>query len=110
MGRYIDANLNDEELLDFVQKQTADSDTFITCRKILNSIPEADVEPVRHGHWEKECRSQIIFPDGEVATLIERRCSNCHRWSNKEIFFYSPRPAKYCAECGAKMDEEKTNG
>lgn len=70
----------------------------------IDALPDVECEPVRHAHWEKECRSQITFPDGEVATLIERKCSNCHTWSDKEILKYYPTPAERCSKCGAKMD------
>ena len=55
----------------------------------LDAIPEADVEPVRHGHW----MNKSYFPDGTTAFI----CSLCGR-------------AEECMEpycnCGAKMDEE----
>ena len=70
----------------------------------LDAIPEADVEPVIHAYWEKECRSEIIFLSGESTMLIERKCSNCHLWSDKEILKYYPVPAERCSKCGAKMD------
>ena len=75
----------------------------------IDYCPRADVEPVVHAYWEKECRSEIIFPSGESAMLIERKCSNCHLWSDKEILTYYLTPAKRCSECGAKMDGDKTN-
>lgn len=70
----------------------------------IDHCPRADVEHVVHAHWEKECRSEITFPSGEVAMLIERKCSNCHTWSDKEILRYYPTPAERCSKCGAKMD------
>lgn len=70
----------------------------------IDHCPRADVEPVVHAYWEKECRGQTMFPSGEPATLIERKCSNCHLWSDKEILKYYPTPAERCSVCGAKMD------
>ena len=54
----------------------------------LQTIPSADVAPVRHGHW-------IINSDGYYP-----QCSEC---------MSEPRGremTKYCGECGAKMDEQ----
>ena len=71
----------------------------------IDNCPRADVEPVIHAYWKNECRSQIMFPDGEAAILIERQCSNCCNWSDKEILNYYPTmPAERCSVCGARMD------
>lgn len=72
----------------------------------LDDIPEADVEPIVHAYWEEETEVPIALPYGEEI-LIERKCSNCHKWSDKEILVYYPAPAKYCSACGAKMDVGK---
>lgn len=62
---------------------------------IEEDIPAADVEPVKHGHWEWG----DIYDDGDV-------CSACNYDSHRE-----PCKYKYCPNCGAKMDgREKDNG
>ena len=60
----------------------------------IESIPVADVAPIRHGHWIRvsligvfecsECGNQITAADGEFAKKV----------------------CKWCLHCGAKMDEE----
>ena len=88
MSKYVNIDISDEKLLQIVQEQTADTDTFITVRRILNALPKEEVAPVVHAHWT--CYKSY---GGEF-------CSNCG----------APRPligGKYCTHCGAKMDEEE---
>ena len=70
----------------------------------FDGMPTADIEPVVHAHWEAENRMRIKIRDEET-DFIERKCSNCHLWSDREILTYYPQPAKRCSLCGAKMDE-----
>ena len=58
----------------------------------LQTIPTADVSPVRHGYWVKEKRD----------VLIHWHCSAC-----KECFYLDMPNAEYCPHCGAKMDEKE---
>lgn len=57
----------------------------------LNSIPAADVVPVRHGHWIKR---------GYVCGENEYECSECHETEWRT----SDSRMKWCMFCGAKMD------
>ncbi len=77
-------------------------------RETLNSIPAADVEPVRRGRWEGYSHSRYcgideygdpIYRDGTVYY-----CSNpkCRRKTVVKEYF--------CPSCGAKMDLEDENG
>lgn len=58
----------------------------------INSIPAADVAPVRHGRW--------AHLGGD-----EWCCTNCGNVINTEGSWEQPYQ-KYCDECGAKMDLE----
>lgn len=64
----------------------------------IKYIPAADVEPVRHGEWREEFRSQKS-PDGYFYWNTSQKkiyvCSICGR---EEI-----KKEPYC-NCGAKMD------
>ena len=51
----------------------------------LDSIPAADVAPVRHGHWIELSRSS--------------KCSECGFETGRYEL-----PRRYCPECGARMD------
>lgn len=64
-------------------------------RRQIDTIPAADVEEVRHSHWEFP-----IFTDSDDGLDPRVKCSECGgieaafaRW-------------KYCPNCGAKMAED----
>lgn len=61
---------------------------------ILQSIPIADVEPVKHGRWQNR-----ISPWSQGGYMMD--CSNCH-----ESVSSLSGNLKYCPNCGAKMDLE----
>ena len=63
--------------------------------KAPNSIPAADVAPVRHGRWVQVI-VHVEFEDGFV-DRVEEYCSACHEQNEK-------RCAYFCPNCGAKMD------
>lgn len=59
----------------------------LVAMKLLETVPPADVEPVRHGWWD-----------------VNRRCSEC---GNPAPLAYSEPDrwkSPYCPSCGAKMD------
>ena len=56
--------------------------------EVIDAVPTADVEPVRHGHWVKE------KPD----VLIHWHCSVC-----KNCYYLEEPNANYCPNCGAKL-------
>ena len=75
----------------------------------LESIPAADVEPVRHGKWVpgKEISRTML---GNEVLAIEYKdfyCSSCKRRYKEYVLKY-----KRCPECGAKMmsDDEIADG
>lgn len=63
----------------------------------IDYAPSADVEPVRHGHWEADVCDRVSMA-GKLENLICYKCSACGMFSCQET--------KYCYNCGAKMDEE----
>ena len=69
-------------------------------QSILNSIPSADVQPVKHGQWE------ILFAE-EISDCIADhcRCTKCgliHTFVDKHYNQYN-----WCPQCGARMDGDK---
>jgi len=62
---------------------------------IINTFPDADVAPVRHGRWEKKHDDVCYWHE----------CSECgerlplNQWRQ-------PWQSPYCPNCGAKMDKE----
>lgn len=66
-------------------------------------LPSADVQPVRHGHWEYNDSEQ--FEELYVDTM---RCTNCGECVDGEIHireYAIELEYKYCPNCGARMDE-----
>ena len=62
------------------------------CTKEINSIPAADVAPVRHGWWVHEHISE-----GYAWVM----CSECEAVIHKILI---NKRLNYCPNCGAKMD------
>ena len=60
-------------------------------RRILNSIPATDVQPVKHGKNLKE----------EYPTLFQCSVCGCEDWDTSEVNYGE---YNYCPNCGAKMD------
>ena len=90
MSRYIDADaIRDEWLHGGANEHIYDTNDFLDS---IDDQPTADVEPIRHEHWELYNRNGSI----------EYRCSSCnYGWKNKWKDYY-------CPHCGAKMDESVT--
>ena len=63
------------------------ADCFRDCIDLLDSIPAADVTPVRRGRWIEEDGIQICSECGEE-----------HEWEDYR--------APYCDTCGARMNKE----
>ena len=55
---------------------------------IVNEIPVADVEPVKHGEW--------VYGEFDIP-----RCSECGGEIMPHLI------SNYCPNCGAKMDEKE---
>lgn len=70
--------------------------TLMACllERYVENIIAADVAPVRHGRWKKG--------SGYVCVDYQFFCSFCGEefWESG----YWPKRAKYCPNCGAKMD------
>lgn len=67
---------------------------FATAINVIETMPAADVEPVRHGRW-------IHVPGKQT-----RVCSRCetdepYKFADEDTDIYS-----WCPHCGAKMDGE----
>ena len=67
------------------------------------AIPAADVEPVRHGRWERT--------DDDWNSLSTFQCSSCgEEWCFEIDEDLLSLNYNYCPNCGAKMDlEDKAN-
>lgn len=93
MVRYIDAELLESKYREGTDPQGPYSEIAYLLPEDVESIPTADVEPVRHGRW--------------IATNDEnkKRCSECD--IIHLIAQYPHGKANYCPNCGAKMDGDE---
>ena len=85
-------------MTDYIKR--GDVDTYFNNRnawynfyETLESIPSANVESVRHGHWEQ---------DGHHI-----RCSECGTYFCRLDREGNSFPINYCPCCGARMDGEE---
>lgn len=69
-------------------------------KALIEAVPPADVEPVRHGRWERASYDEAICSecgfDGWTGFLSSQEADE--KWR------YLP---PYCERCGAKMDGEQ---
>ena len=91
----------------------------------MDSLPAADVAPVRHGTWTEVQVTRIAKPvdpnDWTRGLLIHdeqrlpsavasMRCSNCKRYHNEVYIYGNPTEmVHYCPNCGATMDVPDTD-
>ena len=89
MSRYIDVEPMRDDWLHEV------NESIFCPNDVLDSIdsqPDADVEPIRHAHWNGI--EYDSYADG-----YQWECSKCGNEISTED------PPTYCCDCGAKMDE-----
>lgn len=85
MAEYIEREVLLEKMKNWHEKIS-----LVTC---VNSIPAADVVPVRRGRWiEQEKYTFGVMYDCSICG--NRILDNEHSWN-------------YCPNCGARMDEEE---
>ncbi|MGN0598667.1 MAG: hypothetical protein ACI4JK_02130 [Oscillospiraceae bacterium] len=89
MPRYI----NLDELLTAIDRRNGRLPLWLD-EILMEDCKVSDVVPVRHGKWVKEKKD----------VLIHWHCSAC-----RECYFLEEPNAKYCPNCGAKMDGAKND-
>ncbi len=91
MSRYIDADKI--PYFHYLGDDTAAEGVDYALKGVIESrVPTEDVMPVKHGHWAKE----------NLGIIIRWNCSAC--WN---CYYLGEPKAKYCPNCGAKMDGDK---
>ena len=94
MNKYVDIEVAKE----YLRHDSFDNPYFRSqaCRQamdVLDTVPAADVVEVRHGRWHDVYMSS--------ASSFVGTCSVCEKSND-----IPPVPlAKYCPNCGARMDE-----
>ena len=95
MSRYIDADNYKKDLI-----QLGFLPALVV--RVLDKQPTADVVEVRHGRWDKKFSYSYNWDDFYSLTCSE--CgANIGETSQKE------KDHKFCFNCGAKMDAERSN-
>lgn len=85
------------QLLDDTQTADKIMQGLYSAEQVINDVPSADVEPVRHGKWIKN--EELSSNHVEPIFL----CSNCNyfeAWGFPECY-------PYCPYCGARMDGDE---
>jgi len=95
MGEYIKR----EDAINEIKRFDGYLDDDMICRIniALKRIPAADVEPVKHGHWE--CSDDIY----ETAICSECGCNTEESYG----FVTNSDEYNFCRNCGAKMNKEQ---
>lgn len=84
MGKYVK--------LDDVIELLANEWGYVGMREELYALPDADVEPVRHGKW--------VFRSRWHDSIDENICSECEQM----LTTAAGKQMNYCPKCGARMD------
>lgn len=85
MANYIDKKKVIEALKELLDEGAYDDDILF----VIRNMPSVDAVEQKHGHW-------IVKRRGEYS---DTQCSECGGY-DRDIGI-----AKYCRNCGAKMDE-----
>ena len=99
MADYIDKNDLREYISGYIKscngKPTyTDMDAMVGIISLLEQMPAADVQPIRHGRWTHDMYTQ--WKCSECGNFLDFDGLNCGRGS-----------AFYCPNCGARMDGER---
>lgn len=80
---------------EYIEREAANKvladDYAYAAAKLLDTVPTADVQEVRHGKWEDEFFDVICSVCKESFNVID---NDVHRFD-------------FCPNCGAKMDKEQ---
>ena len=87
----MDEYINRREFLEHMQGTSR----YFTVKFDIENFPSSDVAPVVHSYWEHK-----ITNDGENIGI-------CHNCKYPVSWFWEQ--AKYCPNCGAKMDGDDNN-
>ena len=102
MPRYIDAELVVKRAGDKLEYGLVDQEYYNAVRKEVDETPDADAAPVRHGRWYmrggrpccSECNTKALWADEGGTGGFSHE--------------FVGAKSKWCPECGARMDKERT--
>lgn len=102
MARYIDVDDVAQRIMYYmshVPERCGEHYAYKAALKEIVGSPTADVEEVKHGEWVPIVK-QDSYLDPPYCDII--KCSECEE--EADVSFHD---AKYCYNCGAKMDGGK---
>lgn len=73
-------------------------EAYGTAARRIDQMPAADVQPVKHGHWDYSEKE-----NGECAWYF---CSECDSPA-EQLYDDSPLLSEFCPNCGARMDGDR---
>lgn len=80
-----------------VAKKVLADDYAYAAAKLLDTVPTANVQEVRHGKW--------IYEDSDIG-WADYKCSACGECFVLEAGTPQENEYNFCPNCGAKMDKE----
>ena len=95
MAEYIER----EEIMNRLFTEYA-TDSKADVFELIRSIPAADVQPVKRGHWYHNTSKYVSELD---AYFVQACCSCCKRYSHKIDNYTGIMSNNYCSYCGADM-------
>lgn len=99
MPRYIDAEKLRDEVDDTLNWETNNEyNMYSDIMDMIDNAPTEDVQPVKHGKWEKREYTKVLDKFCEIYRINKPSytCTNCRTAQNKT--------SNYCPHCGARMD------
>ena len=76
----------------------------VIANQIIDSVPTADVEEVRHGEWVDEIRTFSVM---DKYGYVREEQKKTHTCSLCRVGIVGLDNMRYCPNCGAKMDGGK---
>lgn len=92
MSRYIDAEKLTDSIFD--QDMTIE-DLYYSLCKLVDDVPTADVQEVKHGYW---------IPERDPDENSRIQCYHCSICDDDFHYIGAFIATKYCPNCGARMD------
>lgn len=92
MSRYIDAEKLTDSIFDW---DMTIEDLYYSLCKLVDDVPTADVQEVKHGYW---------IPERDPDENNRIQCFHCSVCDDDFHYIGAFVATKYCPNCGARMD------
>lgn len=91
MSRYIDAEKLTDSIFDW---DMTIEDLYYSLCKLVDDVPTADVQEVKHGYW---------IPERDPDENNRIQCFHCSVCDDDFHYIGAFVATKYCTNCGARM-------